>query len=182
MSNVRPHTGTSTDDPTMNTQRIRPHWFFFVVPLVVSADLYVAVSSRGAIDRLIEAGLLFDLAVLLPCLYWLCYRERGRRAVIRAAAIACLGIWAALKLVPEAERDLLHHVAPLRYVGLAALVWLELAVVVAIYRSTFKGGSVGEVTAKAPADIPPWVAKLLAMEASFWLKFWHALKRLFGKR
>lgn len=166
----------------MNIQRTRLHWFFLVAPLVVLADLYVAVSIRGAIDRLIEAGLLFDLAVLLPCLYWFCYRDRGKRAVVRAAAIACLGIWAALKLVPEAEQDLLHYVAPLRYVGLAALVWLELVVVVAIYRSVFKGGSAGEAAAQAPADIPPWVAKLLAMEASFWLKCWRSLKHLFGKR
>jgi hypothetical protein len=166
----------------MNTRPLRLHWFFFVAPLVLAADLYVGLSARGAIDRLIEAGLLFDLVVLVPCLYWLCYRQRGRKAVIRAAAYACLGIWVALKLVPEPERDLLNYVAPLRYVGLAALAWLELVVVVAIYKTVFTGGSVSQAVSQAPEDMPPWIAKLLVIEANFWLKVWGAIKRLLGKR
>lgn len=166
----------------MNTRSLRLHWFFLVAPIVVAGDLYVGLSARGEIDRLIEAGLLFDLAVLLPCLYWLCYRERGRKVIVRSAAVACLGIWAALKIVPESERELLDHVAPLRYAGLAALVWLELVVVVAIYRTIFKGGAVNQAVSRAPADMPPWVARLLAMEAKFWLGIWLAIKRVLGKR
>ena len=119
----------------------------------------MGLSARGEIDRLIEAGLLFDLVVLVPSLYWLCYRQRGKKAVIKAAALTCLGIWAALKLVPEPERGLLNYVAPLRYVGLAALAWLELIVVLAIYKAVFKGGSVAEAVSRAPAEMPPWVAK-----------------------
>lgn len=132
-------------------------------------------------DRLVEAGLLFDLVVVIPCLYWACYRSRGRRAAVRAAAFACLGIWVALKLVPEAERDLLNYVAPLRYVGLAALVWLELVVVVALYRAVFKGGTVEHAAAQAPPEMPPWVAKLLAMEAAFWLRVWRGIKSWVGR-
>lgn len=166
----------------MNTHLLRAHWFFLVAPIILAADLYVGLSAVGEIDRILEAGPLFDLVVLVPCMYWLCYRQRGRKAAIRAAAIACLGIWVALKLVPETERDLLTYVAPLRYVGLAALVWLELVVVVAIYRTVFKGGSVSQAVAHAPADMPPWVVKLLAFEANLWLKVWGAIKRAFGKR
>ena len=164
----------------MNTNALRLHWFFVVAPLVLAVDLYVGLSARGEIDRLLEAGLLFDLVVLVPSLYWLCYRQRGKKAVIRAAALACLGIWVALKLVPEPERDLLNYVAPLRYVDLAALVCLELVVVLAIYKSVFKGGSVAEAVNRAPADMPPWVARLLAIEANFWLKAWGFIKRLLG--
>lgn len=162
----------------------RAHWFFLVAPFVMAADVYVALDARGEIDRLIEAGLLFDLAVLLPCLYWLCYRGRGRKAAVRAAALCCLGIWAALKLVPEAEHELLIYVAPLRYVGIAALVWLELEVIIAIYRTAFKGGSANEVAAQAQesADLPPWAARLLAREALFWRGAWHWLKRFFDGR
>jgi hypothetical protein len=93
-----------------------------------------------------------------------------------------MGIWLALKLVPEQERDLLVYIAPLRYVGLAALVYLELVVVVAIYRSVLQGGSVDEAASRAPSDMPPWLAKLLALEAKFWLKAWQFLKRLFQRR
>lgn len=166
----------------MNTQTLRVHWFFLVAPLVVAVDSFVVLSASGEIDRLLEAGLLFDLVVLVPCLYWLCYRQRRRKAGIRAAALACLGIWVALKLVPDSERDLLNYVTPLRYAGLAALGWLELVVVVSIYRTIFKGGSVSQAVADAPGDTPPWVVKLLAIEANFWLKTWGAIKRLFGKR
>jgi hypothetical protein len=166
----------------MNTNPLRLHWFFIVAPLILAMDLYMGLSARGEIDRLLEAGLLFDLVVLVPSLYWLCYRQRGKKAAIKAAALACLGIWAALKLVPEPERDLLNYVAPLRYVGLAALIWLEVVVVFAIYKAVFKGDSVAAAVSRAPADMPPWVARLLAIEANIWLKVWGVIKRLLGKR
>lgn len=166
------------------TQHARTHWFFLVAPFVIAADVYVAIGARSEIDRLIEAGLLFDLAVLIPCLYWLCYRERGRKAVVRTAALCCLGIWAALNLVPEAEHELLNYVGPLRYFGIAALVWLEVIIVVTIYRTAFKGGSANEVAARAQdeADLPPWAARLLAREALFWRRAWYRLKRFVGGR
>jgi len=162
----------------------RAHWFFFVAPIVVAGNIFVALSSRGEIDRLLEAGLLFDLAVLLPCLYWLCYKARGKKAAIRAGALSCLGIWGALKLVPEAEQNLMAYVAPLRYVGLAALIWLELAVLLAIYRSIFKGGTSHEATARVQAetDMPPWAARLLVLEAMFWRRIWQGLKRMLGRK
>ena len=166
----------------MNSHAIRTHWFFWVAPLVLAVDFYAALSARGAIDRLVEAGLLFDLVVLLPVLYWFCYRRRGRPALVRSAALACLGIWLALKLVPESERELLVYVAPLRYVGWAVLVWLELLLVVAVYRSVFNGGSVEQAVAQAPSDMPPWLARLLAMEARWWLKVGGVIKRLIGRQ
>lgn len=166
----------------MKTDVLRMHWFFAAAPLVLAADVGVGLSARGEMDRVIEAGLLFDLAVLIPTLYWLCYRKRGKRAFVRAAALACLGIWAALKLVPEPERDLLNYVAPIRYAGLAALAWLEIVVVLAIYKTVFRRGSVDDAIAQAPADMPAWAVKLLALEAKFWVKVWGGVRRLLGKR
>ncbi|PZO06796.1 MAG: hypothetical protein DCF27_12230 [Lysobacteraceae bacterium] len=159
------------------------HWFFLVAPIVVAADVFVALSSRGEIDRLIEAGLLFDLAVLLPCLYWICYRSGGKKVAIRALALCCLGIWVAQMLVPEGEHDLMGYVAPLRYVGIAALVWIELLVIVALYRFIFKGGDTPSAVARiqTQADLPPWVAKLLVLEAMFWRRVWQAVKKLFSR-
>lgn len=166
----------------MNASLARAHWFFLAGPLVVATDVLVALQARGQFDRVLEAGLLFDLAVIVPALYWLCYRDRGRRSAIRAAALACLGIWATLKLVPAAEQDLVTYVAPLRYVGLAVLVWLEFAVVLAIYRSVFGGRSTSEAVAAASRDLPPWQARIIALEAAFWRKVWSLLKRLFRAR
>jgi hypothetical protein len=162
--------------------KLRSHWFYLAASIVVAVDLFFAFDSRGEISLLVEASLLFDLAVVLPCLYWLCYREQGKKSIIRAAAICCLGIWCALKLVPESERELLNYVAPLRYVGIAALACLEIAVLVAIYRAVFKGVSEQEATAKAQvsADLPPWLARLLVLEAVFWRKVWRLLMRFMG--
>lgn len=161
--------------------KILVHWFFAVAPLVLAVDVCVGLSARGEIDCFIEAGLLFDLVVLIPTLYWICYRRRGKQAFIKAAALACVGIWAALKLVPEPERDLLNYVAPIRYAGLAALAWLEIVVVLAIYRTVFKGGTIDEAITRAPADMPAWAVRLLAIEAKFWVKLWGGVKRLLSK-
>ena len=162
---------------------VRAHWFFLIAPIVVAGNIFVALTSRGEIDRLLEAGLLFDLAVLLPCLYWLCYKALGKKAAVRAGALFCLGIWGALKLVPEAEQNLLTYVAPLRYVGLAALVWIEFAVLLAIYRSIFKSSTSHEAAARVHAefDMPPWVARLLVLEAMFWRRVWQGIKRILGR-
>jgi hypothetical protein len=166
----------------MNSNALRMHWFFLTAPIVFAVDLYAGLSFRGEVDRLLEAGLLFDLAVVIPGLYWLCYRQRGRKAVIRAAAMACLGIWVASKLVQESEQDLLDYFVLIRYAGLAVLIWLEVAVFLAIYSAIFKGGSVAEATSQAPAEVPQWAARLLAREARFWFKVWNAVLRMFGKQ
>jgi hypothetical protein len=165
----------------MNPNALRIHWFFLVAPAVFAVDFYFALSMRGQIDRLLEAGLLFDLAVVIPGLYWLCYRQRGHKAVIRAAAMACLGIWVVSKVVQESEHDLLDYVVPLRYAGLVVLVWLELAIFLAFYRTVFKGGSIADATSQAPTEVPQWAARLIALEARFWLKSWNSIRSLFGK-
>jgi len=160
---------------------LRAHWFFLVAPLVIAADLFVALDPRGGIDRLVEAGLLFDLAVVLPCLYWLCYRGRGRKAVIRAAALSCLGIWAALKLVPNRSRN-------------CSYTWLHCAMQASppwcgwrwrcSWPSTAphsRGVGAGSCRSGAGHRGPsPWVARIVALEATFWRGAWRALKRFFG--
>ena len=166
----------------MTTHRLRSHWFFWAAPLDFAVDAGVSFFARGQMDRLLEAGLLFDLAVLVPALYWLAYRQRQQRIGARVLALACVGIWLALQLVPEAERDLLNHVEPLRYAGIAVLVALELAVMAAIYRAIFKGGTVEDAVAQAPSDLPAWVARLIAWEARLWQRAWSALRRFTRRR
>lgn len=85
-----------------------------------------------------------------------------------------------MKLVPEPEQDLLGLMAPLRYLGLAVLLLIEIKLLVAIYRSAFKGGSVEEITAIGGAELPAWAAKLLVMEARFWKRVWGWVKQRMG--
>ncbi|MEM7452252.1 MAG: hypothetical protein AAF350_12515, partial [Pseudomonadota bacterium] len=147
---------------------IKEHWFLMLAPIVLLSNALVVRS--GPIDRLVEAGLLFDLVLLVPALYFLCYRKRRQGAAVRAIGLACLGVWIATKLVPEADRVLLVYLAPLRYVGLAVLVLIELALIRMIFRM-LSAGDTAEATAKRAADtadMPPWVAKLLVWEAGLW--------------
>lgn len=169
----------------MTSNTIRPlfanHWFLIVAPVVLLSNALVAVS--GPIDRIVEFGLLFDLSVLLPALYLICYRKRKRNAAIRAIGLACLGVWVATKLIPETDRVLLVYVEPLRYLGLAALILLELAVIRMIYRALSTGDS-AEVAVKRAAeasDMPEWVAKILTWEAGVWRRLSYLARRLTGR-
>lgn len=163
---------------------LRAHWFFLALLPIAATDVGIALMWRGEIDRMIEAGLLFDLALLLPALYWFCYRHHGRKAGVRAVMLACLGVWVAGKLVAVEEQQLIAALAPIRYVGLAALVALELVLLVAIYRAVFKHGEIDPATAlRAEAQgMPPWLLRLLAVEARFWARAWQALRRIGGRR
>ena len=160
---------------------IKEHWFLVIAPIVLLSDMLVARS--GPMDRLVEAGLLFDLVLLVPALYFFCYRKRRPGAAVRTIALACLGVWIATKLVPEADRVLLVYLAPLRYVGLAVLVLIELALVRMIFQM-LSAGDTAEATAKRAADtadMPEWVAKLLVWEAGLWRRLFASVRRLVGR-
>ena len=169
----------------MTSHTIRPlvtnNWFLLVAPVVVLSSALVA--SAGPIDRVVELGLLFDLTVLVPVLYLLCYRKRRRGAAIRAIGLACLGVWIATKLIPEADRVLLVYVEPLRYVGLAVLVFLELFLIRVIFQSLSAGDTAEHVASKVSeaSEMPKWVARLLAWEAGMWRKLFSRVGRLFRR-
>lgn len=165
----------------INRALFKSHWFFLVTLIVLAIDASVVLMDRWQTPQLIEAGLLFDFAILIPLLYLLCYRARGKRTIIRCIALACLGIWAVGHIVPEANHHLLDKLGFLRYIGLGVLVIFEIRVVVAIYRATFSIDPASEQKVAMLAEesgMPPWVAKLMAWEASTWRK----IMRLFLNR
>ena len=169
----------------MNMNNMRPllvnHWFLVAAPIVVLVNAVVA--NAGPITRLVEFGLIFDLVILLPALYLICYRKRRRNMGIRAIGLACLGVWIATKLVPEPERAMLMYIEPLRYAGIAVLVLLQLAVVRLIYSSLAAGDTTAQAASKAQdaSDMPPWVARLMAWEAGFWRRLFSAVTRPFRR-
>ena len=71
-----------------------------------------------------------------------------------------------------------------RYVGIAALIWIELAVIAAIYRAIFKGGTAHETTARVQAEteMPAWVARLLVFEAMLWRRAWQGIKQMIERK
>lgn len=163
---------------------LRVHWFFPAAAaalLVNSATVYL---DRWSSPELLEAGLLFDFAVLLPMLYLICYRSEGRRSVIRAIALACLGIWAVGHVVPEANHTLLEDLEVIRYIGLGVIFVLQARLILAIFRAASGASVNAEHEASRLADetgTPPWVRKLLAWEAAVWIKIWRFVRSVFRK-
>lgn len=157
------------------------HWFVPLAAAIVAVD--VVVAELGPITRSVELGLLIDLVVLLPCLYLLHSRGKGRASLVRGLGLACLGIWIAAKLIPESERVLLEYVAPLRYVGLLVLVLLELAIVRLLFEAIRSGSSQGEAAHRvsAESEMPPWVARLLVWEVGIWRKLLSWGRGLLGR-
>ena len=162
---------------------LKTHWFLLVALLVAGGDLALALVDSWSDPALLEAGILFDLAVVLPALYWWCYRKRGRAALLKAAALSCLGIWVAGHIVPDQHHDLISTVGFARYIGLAVLLVIELKLVVAIYRAAFsKSGSNHALAAAKDAGMPEWAARLMAWEASLWRRSWESVRRLVKRR
>ncbi len=163
---------------------LRANWFFPVAGIALLLNSLTIYLDQWSSPEMLEAGLLFDFAILLPVLYLICYRSEGKRSVVRAIALACLGIWALGHVVPEAKQSLLHELQVVRYVGLGVLVLLQVKLMVAIFRAMSGASASAEEEASRLADetgTPPWVKKLLAWEASVWIKVWRFVRRAFRK-
>ncbi|MGL4575583.1 MAG: hypothetical protein ACRCV9_12445 [Burkholderiaceae bacterium] len=164
--------------------RLTQHWFFVAATLVISVNSAIAFTDAWEAPRLLEAGMLFDLAVVIPALYWWCYRKTGKTIWPRVIALMCLGIWAAGHLVPDQHHHLLSDLSVLRYAGLAVLVLLELKLVFAMYRAAFGSGEHAQREldeAFDAATLPPWAQRIVKWEVGVWKKIGAAFKRMFRR-
>ncbi len=159
------------------------HWFFPVAALMVVGDLSAAHFDGWQAGRLLEAALLADFVVILPLLYWWCYRARGKQAIVQAVALACFAIWATGKAVPKEHQHLLESLTWLRYLALGGLLFLEIRLGVAVYKAVvFSGQSKDEAQAKFESEgLPPWLARFMAWEASLWRRLWLFVQRCFKR-
>ena len=163
---------------------LRANWFFPAAAIALLINSTTVYLDQWSSPELLEAGLLFDFAILLPVLYLICYRSEGKRSVVRAIALSCLGIWALGHVVPEANQSLLQDLQFIRYIGLGVLVLLQVKLIVAIFRAMSGASASAEHEASKLADetgTPPWVRKLLAWEAAIWIKVWRFVRRAFRK-
>jgi hypothetical protein len=151
---------------------IRRHWFFLPAIAVLAGAIVVTRTADWVAEAsIIESALLFDLAVLLPALYYWCYRGSASSPALRALALCCAGIWVASHLVPEEHHDLPGFISWLRYAAIGLLLYGELRVVASVYWAVIGGHKSAESAAadlSATTGMPPRVAALLAKEAAFW--------------
>ena len=160
------------------------HWFFLAAVCVAAADLFVVTLDNWSNPELLEAGILLDLSIVIPALYLWCYHCRGKAAVLRAAALSCLGIWVAGRCVPSEHHHILSAIGFVRYIGLAVMLVFEIKLVVMIYRAAFGRDSKAAPAAFAAAKdagMPEWAARIMAWEASLWRKAWDAVRRGIGR-
>jgi hypothetical protein len=155
----------------------RRNWFFIAFASVLAASYGFARSSAYLAGGG-EAAIIVDLCLSVPLLYCWCYWRQlpKRQLAIRAAALACLGVWVAARLIPAADQAILLHLSWARTAGLVVLALIELRVLVAVLQTVFSPTATAEeISARSGA--PPIVARLMLMEARFWRWVWKLLRR-----
>lgn len=153
------------------------HWFFMAFGAVIAAS-YGFTRSRIFLAEGGEVAILADICLTVPLLYCWCYWNRvpRREIAVRAAAIACLGVWIAGRFIPAADQTILPHLSWVRTLGIAVLALIELRVLVAVVRLAFSGTATAEeISARSGA--PPMIARLMLIEARFWRWVWKLLRR-----
>ena len=153
------------------------NWFYMAFVAVVAGS-YGFARSNIFLAEGGEIAILADLCLTVPLLYCWCYWNRlpRRQVAIRAAALACLGVWVGGYLIPAADQTILPHLSWARTLGIAVLALIEVQVLVAVVRLAFSGTATAEeISARSGA--PPMVAKLMLIEARFWRWIWTLLRR-----
>jgi hypothetical protein len=155
------------------------NWFVPAFALLLGISwLFTRSVDWGRSAAAAEAVTLFDWAVTVPLLYFLCYRRTLKPWImaVRLLALACLGVWIAGSLVPSAAQILLPHLSWPRTLGLAVLMLVELRLILLALKLAFEGKASAEELADR-SGAPPWLARLMLLEARFWRAVWRLISR-----
>ena len=98
----------------------------------------------------------------------------GVQGIEEVAALVCLGVWIAGRMVPADFQVVLPELGWARAAGLAVLVLIELRLLVAVLKLAFSGSAKAEDLEKQGA--PPLIAKLMLIEARFWRAVWRLIR------
>jgi hypothetical protein len=152
------------------------NWFLLLLPALLGAAFLLAKTAPA--DPALERVFLFDALVTVPFLYFLCYRGTlGRwQMALRLLALACAGIWAAGRLVPDETQAILPQLGWARALGLAVIALFEVRLLVLAVRLAFSGRADAEALAAA-TGAPPILARLMLLEARFWRWVWRLISR-----
>ena len=153
----------------------RRNWFLPLLAPLLAIELAFARTTDWPREGFAEAVILFDLCLFIPALCVICYRGKLalRPLLIRTAALALTGLYIASKLVPADAQRLLAGLAWVRPAGWVVIALFEVWVVVLTVKLVFGGASTDEIAAQS--GVPPWVARLMQLEARFWKAVWRLL-------
>ena len=155
------------------------NWFALVAPVLLLMAWSISGSTPwSASPSAMEAALLVDACITLPVLFALCYWRTMPlwQLALRAMALACLGIFLLGYIIPEKSQVLLPGFTVARTIGLALLFLIEVRLVIAAVRMAFSSEVSAEKLARE-TGAPPFIAKLMVLEASFWKAVWRFFRR-----
>jgi hypothetical protein len=157
---------------------LRRNWFLPLLALLLAIEFAFARSIDWSQPRVPEAAMLFDLCLFLPALHFLCYRRKlaWKPLLVRTAALALLGIYVASKLIPPAAQGLVAELGWARTAGLVVLALIELRLLAVALKLVFGGRATAEEVAER-TGAPPWIARLMLLEARFWKWLWRSIRR-----
>jgi hypothetical protein len=157
---------------------LRANWFVAAVPPLLLIEWLVVRSIGSEMGPFLETVVLFDLCLFMPFLYMICYHGRValKPLLLRTAGLACLGIYLATYMVPEAAQQMLPHLSWARVAGLAVLAIIELRLLLTVVRMVYGKNATAEEVETA-SGAPRWIARLMVMEARFWRALWRLFKR-----
>jgi len=154
----------------------RRNWFAPLLVLLLAIEWAFARSVNWRADPIAEAAILFDLCLFVPALHYFCYRRllAWKPLLIRTAALASFGVYLASHLIPAEAQQLLGGLSWARLAGFAVLAALELWVMVKVVKLVFGSATTAEQIVET-SGAPPWVARLMLIEARFWKWLWRLL-------
>lgn len=162
--------------------------FYLLMMLIIAGNMLVAQTDDWSTPALVEFGVVFDCAVLIPLLYLWFFRKAEKINWIKPLALACLGVWVAGHVVPDTHHQLINQLTYLRYLGLAVLVLIEIRIMSRIYRHVFSTPDKHIDTKQMIQDaskeqpMPEWVARIIAWEAKLYRTIWLKIKHFINRK
>ncbi|MEM9398231.1 MAG: hypothetical protein AAF991_12180, partial [Pseudomonadota bacterium] len=118
----------------MSRYGVIEHWFFYAAGGLFLLDVATVLLTGWSAGLLLEIGLVFDLVVVMPFLYFLCYRERVKFLAVRLLGLSCLGMWLLTLVAPADRHGVFDHMRIPLNVGLAILATFELYLIFTVVR------------------------------------------------
>lgn len=154
------------------------YFFLIILPIAIGIEWAFAATHDWAAYPRSEWVALVDLCVFMPVVYLAFFAsELGLKArLLRGAAIAGIGLFAASYIVPAPNQIIIGELSNIRNAMLAFILVFEGFVLWKVISALYRKGADAQ-TLQQDYAMPEWVAKLMVMEAKFWKAVWSLVRR-----